>query len=100
MNNKVKRRFEAIAISDEDNVATALVQLSAKSEVCVSLDSRHVDILVTENIKTGHKLAIKSIEAGEAILKYGVLIGRAITPINIGEHVHTHNLLSTRARKK
>jgi altronate hydrolase len=40
----------------------------------------------------GHKYALKFIKKGENIIKYGSPIGHATQDIEIGEHVHTHNL--------
>lgn len=40
----------------------------------------------------GHKYALKDIKKGENVIKYGSAIGHATVDINIGEHVHTHNL--------
>lgn len=41
---------------------------------------------------TGHKHARVPIRAGEAVIKYGEVIGRATADIAVGELVHTHNL--------
>nr|WP_319513582.1 altronate dehydratase family protein [uncultured Cohaesibacter sp.] len=43
------------------------------------------------NIMAGHKIARKAHEQGEAIIKFGQIIGRATQPIAAGEHVHSHN---------
>ncbi|WNL41841.1 altronate dehydratase family protein [Halomonas sp. PAMB 3264] len=45
-----------------------------------------------ENIDAGHKVALAAIQQGEAVFKYGQLIGLAARDIQPGEHVHTHNL--------
>ncbi|HEX9809443.1 MAG TPA: altronate dehydratase family protein [Alphaproteobacteria bacterium] len=42
-------------------------------------------------VPKGHKLAATGIAEGEAIMKYGQIIGFATAPILPGEHVHTHN---------
>ena len=47
---------------------------------------------VEVNLETGHKWAIKDIQKGENIIKYGSPIGHATCDIKQGEHVHTHNL--------
>lgn len=44
------------------------------------------------NAQTGHKHARVAIKAGEAVIKYGEVIGKALCDIEKGEHVHTHNL--------
>jgi altronate hydrolase len=40
----------------------------------------------------GHKFALCDIAPGEAVLKYGQVIGFAGAPIPAGSHVHTHNV--------
>ena len=51
-----------------------------------------------EAIASGHKIALTRIAAGEAVLKYGNPIGIASQDIEIGAHVHMHNVASTRGR--
>lgn len=41
----------------------------------------------------GHKVAVRPIAGGQAVRKYGHVIGYATTDIAAGEHVHTHNLV-------
>jgi altronate hydrolase len=54
------------------------------------------DVAVTlrdaDGVPQGHKIAVRDIEAGAEVHKYGQVIGRATAPIRAGEHVHTHNL--------
>ena len=52
------------------------------------------------DIQLGHKLAIRFIKNGENIIKYGASIGQAIQDINEGQHVHVHNVVSLRGRKR
>ena len=47
------------------------------------------NVEVREN---GHKYALVKIKSGENIIKYGFPIGHATCDIEIGEHVHTHNV--------
>ena len=42
-------------------------------------------------IPAGHKVAIRPHAPGEAIRRYGQIIGFAAAPIAAGEHVHVHN---------
>ncbi|WKT62317.1 altronate dehydratase family protein [Microbulbifer thermotolerans] len=39
-----------------------------------------------------HKVAVRPISRGDAVLKYGQVIGFACTDIATGEHVHEHNM--------
>jgi len=34
--------------------------------------------------------------AGEAVVKYGLPIGKATQPIGVGDHVHSHNLVTNK----
>ena len=45
-----------------------------------------------ETIRRGHKMALRLIETGEAVIKYGQKIGYATEDIAAGAFVHTHNL--------
>jgi altronate hydrolase len=76
------------AVDPRDKVATALRDL-ASGEV-VSTHGRSV--IVRADIPKGHKIAIADIAHGDDVLKYGWPIGRAITTISEGDHVHVHNV--------
>ncbi|MPW20795.1 altronate dehydratase [Paraburkholderia sp. CNPSo 3157] len=43
-------------------------------------------------IPAGHKVAVRAVETGAPLRRYGQIIGFATRPIAPGEHVHTHNL--------
>ncbi|SIT13801.1 UxaA family hydrolase [Paracoccus saliphilus] len=52
----------------------------------------NVAILTEKGIApAGHKIARKDIATGEAVVKYGQVIGYASAPIAQGAHVHSHN---------
>ena len=53
-----------------------------------------------EDIPVGHKIAIKRIRIGEAVVKYGEIIGIASSEIEVGMHVHIHNVISLRFRRR
>ena len=88
----------AIAMSSKDNVATALEDFEVGCTAKVTLPSQEVvkEITVMEKIPFGHKLAIAEIKKGEAVIKYGEVIGHASEDIDIGKHVHIHNVKSNR----
>ena len=71
-------------IDPRDSVATALRDLDA--------GERHSGVILAEPIVRGHKVALRAIAAGEAVIKFGFPIGRATHAIAPGEHVHSHNL--------
>ena len=85
----------ALRLKDDDDVAVALRDLSAGSTVVFGGES---PVVVAGAILTGHKFAVRPIAGGALIRKYGQVIGRAVGPIVIGEHVHVHNVEGTRGR--
>src|SRR5437867_3242531 len=82
-------RFEdfALRLRESDNVAVAKRPLAAG----LSLNGS-ISLITNREIPAGHKIAVAEIEEGEAILKYGQVIGYARRRIAPGEHVHTHNV--------
>jgi altronate dehydratase len=83
-----------LVITERDNVATALEPLTAGQIVTAG----GAKLLVVDAVPRGHKIALRDIAAGDAVLKYGSAIGVALLPIAAGTHVHTHNLASVRGR--
>lgn len=57
---------------------------------------RTLQLKSEHDIPIGHKLALVDIASGDTVVKYGHDIGRAIAPIQRGEHVHVHNLKTKR----
>jgi (2R)-sulfolactate sulfo-lyase subunit alpha len=49
-----------------------------------------------DTVPLGHKIALGKIKAGDAIIKYGNDVGRAVADIGEGHHVHVHNLKTKR----
>ena len=83
-----------LVISDRDNVATALQPLQAGQTVDAGGDA----VTVIEPIASGHKVALRRINVGEPVIKYGSPIGTATAVIEPGAHVHTQNVASSRGR--
>ena len=88
----MRRITQAIVINERDNVATVLQGLSAGTEVSVELQGRVETIRLLSNIPPGHKFALKDMEQGDAVMKYGEPIGYSTAKIIRGEHVHVHNV--------
>jgi hypothetical protein len=80
-------------VNPGDNVATALDDLGL-GEVQVLGAGDGADLAAGEDILLGHKIALRRIEEGEAIVKFGVPIGIAIVAIEQGAWVHLHNCRS------
>lgn len=75
---------KAIRLHADDNVVIAAIALSSGDKV--------EDVIVTDTVPAGHKIAARNIKAGEAVLKYSQVIGYAAIDIPAGRHIHSHNL--------
>ena len=75
-----------VRLHPSDNVVTARLDILGNT----SIDGEQISSL--GSIPSGHKLATKKIKAGEEIRKYDQVIGFASCDINLGEHVHVHNV--------
>ncbi|MFV0426274.1 MAG: UxaA family hydrolase [Beutenbergiaceae bacterium] len=78
----------ALLLRPEDDVAVATTDLGAGT----TLQTAHGSISTSADIPRGHKLAVRAVETGKQVHKYGQSIGLAIASISPGDHVHTHNL--------
>src|SRR4029077_9987909 len=52
------------------------------------------EVVFTQSVAIGHKVAARDIKAAERVYKCGVPIGSAKEMIPIGAHIHLHNLTS------
>jgi len=88
--------IKAIVIDKKDNVATTVGErIKKNSKVKLIGDINYNQYICSiDDIDYGHKIAICSIKHGEDIVKYGIIIGKATRNIDIGEHVHIHNITS------
>jgi galactarate dehydratase len=75
-----------LRLNAQDNVAVA--RMTLEPTALPELGGRSL----TGRITQGHKVAIANLAPGEAIIKYGQIIGFATSEIHIGDHVHTHNM--------
>lgn len=80
---------KVLVINAHDNVAVALLDIESGDRVVLPGGE---DLLTVSDIPFGHKVALVDIDRGEAVFKYGEVIGRAACPIAAGEWVHAHNL--------
>lgn len=77
-----------IKINDKDNIVIALRDFKMGEHI--NVDGREVSI--KDLIPKGHKIALESLEQGSRIIKYGATIGYAKELIDMGRHVHSHNM--------
>jgi altronate hydrolase len=75
-------------LDPRDDVAVALRRLAAGER----LEAAGRTVVAAEDIPDGHKIALRSMQAGETVRKFGWPIGRLTQDVAEGGHVHTHNL--------
>jgi altronate dehydratase small subunit len=90
--------IDALIMKSQDNVATVIRDIEIGDKVLATLGDESFKIQATEKIPFGFKIALKSIQKGELIIKYGEVIGKANTVIETGALVHIHNLDGIRGR--
>ena len=82
----------AFQIQPQDNVAT-LIEDAPVGRVQL-IGAAAGEVMALEPVAHGHKIALTDIAAGEAVIKYGMRMGRATQPILHGAWVHLHNMAS------
>lgn len=75
---------QTLVLNPADNIAVALGNLDVGTAVPQG-------VTIHRRVPRGHKFATKAIPAGEAVLKFGQIIGFAKEAILPGDWVHEHN---------
>jgi altronate hydrolase len=75
---------KTLVLNPADNIAVALTNLDVGAETPQG-------VRTSKRVPKGHKFATRPIRAGEAVVKFGQIIGFATTEIPAGEWVHEHN---------
>src|SRR3954451_5024063 len=75
---------KTLLLNPADNVAVALSTLDVGVETPQG-------VRTTKRVPRGHKFTVKPVRAGEAIVKFGQVIGFAKMELPAGEWVHEHN---------
>ncbi len=74
-----------IRLSSEDNVAIATQPVAKGAAVAAG-------VVAAGDVPAGHKIALRAIFRGEAVIKFGACIGEALVDIAPGMHVHSSEL--------
>jgi altronate hydrolase len=75
---------KTLLLNPADNVAVALSNLDAGMETPQG-------VVTSKRVPRGHKFSVRPIASGEAVVKFGQIIGFAKDAIPAGEWVHEHN---------
>jgi (2R)-sulfolactate sulfo-lyase subunit alpha len=82
-----------------DTVAVVVVEgVKSGAELTgwVMDEDRTVNLVAQQDIPIGHKIALKDMNAGDTVVKYGIDMGRVVEPIRAGQHAHVHNIKTKR----
>ncbi|AWO00717.1 altronate hydrolase [Chitinophaga alhagiae] len=77
-----------LQIHPKDNVLVALQDLPAGKQI----EFNGSTIQLKQNVPAKHKFPLKPLQPGDAVLMYGVLVGKAVAPIQEGETITVRNL--------
>ncbi len=86
--SRTPARASTLRLHPMDDVAIAKVPLPAGTVVETEVGPVRLDA----DVGAGPKVAFRALAVGQAVHRYGQVIGVATRPIAPGQHVHTHNL--------
>jgi altronate hydrolase len=82
------RLARVVRVHPDDDVAVAVHALEPGDVVTIG----GVSITAREQIPPGHKIALRSLHAGDVVHKYGWAIGKLTADVAPGAWIHSHNL--------
>tara|TARA_R110002124_G_scaffold49691_7_gene145464 strand:+ start:2817 stop:3128 length:312 start_codon:yes stop_codon:yes gene_type:complete len=91
--------FLAVRLHSDDTVAVVVQSIRTGSEVTITGPGSALSVIAGEDIPCYHKLSLRPTQPGEPVVRNGIVIGNATQAIKAGDWVHTHNLVSLRARQ-
>lgn len=94
----VTERTDFVVHDQSDDVGIVVRDVSGGEQLAgrVLGDGTRTTVVVTDDIPLGHKVALQEIAEGAEVTKYGTAIGVSTARIGTGDHVHIHNVRSTR----
>lgn len=86
--------MNAILLDPTDNVVTCVKEVRAGEEVKYRLGDKVYSLTAKETIPYCHKIALKTFDQGDEVIKYGELIGRTTEKKEKGSWLSHHNVYS------
>ena len=83
----------------KDSVAVVVVEGVKAGQALTGLildEDRTITLACTQDIPLGHKVALRDMQVGDTVIKYGVDIEKVVVPIKTGQHAHVHNVKTKR----
>ncbi|MCU0877118.1 MAG: altronate dehydratase family protein [Pirellulaceae bacterium] len=85
-----RQQADAIYLHPDDNLCVAARNLEKGQRLAIA----GTEITLAENVRIGHKIAVRPIQSGDYVRKYGQIIGQATAGIAPGGWIHSHNLIN------
>ena len=83
----------------DDTVAVVVVEGVTRGTAMtgwVMDDDRTIELEARQDIPIGHKVALRDMQHGDTVVKYGIDMGRVVAAVRKGEHAHVHNIKTKR----
>ncbi len=97
MTGSSRQGLDAVVLNPIDELATALRHIKSGEQVRFKIGDDLQELTMRTDVALCHKFAVRDVESGEPVRKYGEVIGAATAPIAAGSHAHVHNIKSLRA---
>jgi (2R)-sulfolactate sulfo-lyase subunit alpha len=94
-----KPMIHCVLHDPQDSVAVVVVEGVTAGQGLTGLildEDRTIELRCVQDIPIGHKVALRDLNVGDTVIKYGVDIGKVVKPIKRGEHAHVHNIKTKR----
>jgi (2R)-sulfolactate sulfo-lyase subunit alpha len=91
--------FHFVVHDENDSVGVVVVEgvkAGQKMNGWIMDQDKSIDVTAKSDIPIGHKVAIRALDNGATVIKYGVDIGKTISAIQVGDHTHVHNVRTKR----
>ena len=86
--------INAILLDEKDNVVTCIKEVKAGEEVSYRTEAGEMTLRANEDIPYCHKVALRDLNKGDQVIKYGEMIGQLSRSVAAGCWVNEHNLFS------
>ncbi|EON76395.1 Altronate hydrolase [Lunatimonas lonarensis] len=81
-------KHNVLKIHPSDNVLVALTDLQRGE----SVEFENNTYVLTSDVQAKHKFTLQSLQPGDPIYMYGIIVGKALSPIALGEAITTQNV--------
>ena len=59
-------------------------------------EDKTIEVRARQDIPIGHKVALRDMQPGDTVLKYGIDMGKVVAPIQAGDHARVQNIKTKR----